>query len=129
MRGVHWFRNDLRLRDNGALAALADRVTEWVPVFVFDPELFDRSLQRPRDRFLFSSLARLREDLAARGVPLLTIAGRPERVLPRLLAKLDAQTLSLAEADTPYATRRDARVREAIESQGCLLYTSDAADE
>ena len=39
MRGLHWFRNDLRLHDNSALAALAGRAEQWLPVFVLDPRL------------------------------------------------------------------------------------------
>jgi deoxyribodipyrimidine photolyase len=38
-RGLHWFRNDLRLRDNTALEALATRVEQWLPVFVLDPRI------------------------------------------------------------------------------------------
>jgi deoxyribodipyrimidine photolyase len=33
-RGLHWFRNDLRLQDNTALGALVTRAEEWLPVFV-----------------------------------------------------------------------------------------------
>ena len=43
MRGLHWFRNDLRLDDNRSLAALTERVEAWLPVFVLDPELLARS--------------------------------------------------------------------------------------
>ena len=38
-RGLHWFRNDLRLQDNTALDALADRAEQWLGVFVLDPRL------------------------------------------------------------------------------------------
>jgi deoxyribodipyrimidine photo-lyase len=37
MRAVHWFRNDLRLGDNTALAAACARAEELVPLFVVDP--------------------------------------------------------------------------------------------
>ena len=33
-RGLHWFRNDLRLQDNTALEALASRAEAWLPVFI-----------------------------------------------------------------------------------------------
>jgi deoxyribodipyrimidine photo-lyase len=124
-RGVHWFREDLRLRDNTALAALAARVDEWLPVFVLDPRLAGEPW-RPRLRFLLESLALLGRDLARRGVPLLVREGLPERVLPGLLAQLGAEMLSFNEGTTPFAHRRDAEVRRAVEQRGAsVLACSD----
>lgn len=118
MRGLHWFRNDLRLRDHGAIAALADRVDEWGALFVFDPVLLDASLTRNRDRFLIESLASLREELDERGVSLLTVRGDPRDVVPRIAKRLRADVVSYTEADTPYARRRDEAVRQVLESEG-----------
>ncbi len=118
MRGLHWFRNDLRLRDHGALEALADRVEEWGALFVLDPALLDAPLSRNRDRLMIESLASLREALAERGVSLLTVSGDPETVVPRIAKRLRVDVVSYTEADTPYARRRDAAVREALESDG-----------
>ena len=118
MRGLHWFRNDLRLRDHGALQALADRVEEWGALFVLDPVLLDGPLSRNRDRFLIESLASLRDALAERGVSLLTVSGDPETVVPRIAERLRVDVVSYTEADTPYALRRDAAVRAALESDG-----------
>jgi deoxyribodipyrimidine photo-lyase len=85
-RAIHWFRNDLRLRDNTALDALAARAREWLPVFVLDPRLIaGERLLIPRSRFLLACLARLARDLEKRGVPLLVRRGVPEKVLPGLL--------------------------------------------
>ena len=38
-RGIHWFRNDLRLRDNTALRAVAGRASELVALFVLEDGL------------------------------------------------------------------------------------------
>jgi len=119
-RGLHWFRNDLRLRDNTALGALLAGVDQWLPVFVLDPRLLGRSgAPRPRDRFLFACLDRLGRDLAQRGVPLLVRRGRPETVLPELLHQTRASVLSFNEDITPFARRRDEAVRRAVERAGC----------
>lgn len=117
MRGLHWFRNDLRLRDHGVLSALADRVDEWGALFVFDPALLDPKWARNRDRFLIECLLSLREELEERGVPLWTVRGRPEQVVPRVARDLRADVVSFSEADTPYARRRDEGVRTALESR------------
>jgi deoxyribodipyrimidine photolyase len=51
MRGVHWFRNDLRLRDNTALADAASACDELVLLFVLDDALLAQA-GPPRRRFL-----------------------------------------------------------------------------
>ena len=52
-RGLHWFRNDLRLRDNTALNELLARSDEWLPVFVLDPRLMEGECARaPREALL-----------------------------------------------------------------------------
>lgn len=115
MRGLHWFRNDLRLLDNGALAALAEQVDEWLPVFVLEPRLLDlHPPTRPRTRFLLDCLLRLAEDLAKRGVPFILREGRAERVIPELARELGCARVSWNEAPTPLARRRDGQVEKAL---------------
>ena len=123
-RGIHWFRNDLRLRDNTALNALADRVEEWLPVFVLDPRILAGPRRgEPRTRFLLDCLGRLSRDLEKRGVPLLVRTGRPEELLPKLLHEAGARLLSFNEATTPFARRRDAAVQRAVERSGGQVVT------
>lgn len=118
-RGLHWFRNDLRLRDNSALCELAGAADEWLPVFVLDPRLApDLRRATPRLRFLLDCLTHLRRDLARRGVPLLLRRGRPEEQLPRLLRETGAELLSFNSDVSPFARRRDGAVRRAAERQG-----------
>jgi len=119
-RGIHWFRNDLRLRDNTALNALLDRVDEWLPVFVLDPRLIGpRHGGGPRVRFLIDCVERLEETLGRRGVPLIVRCGRPEEVLPRLLGETRATLLSFNQGTSPFARGRDRAVRLSAESHGC----------
>ena len=63
VRGLHWFRNDLRLRDNTTLLALADRVDEWLPVFIFDPDFLGDDPDLPRVRFLGSEVENMADDI------------------------------------------------------------------
>lgn len=117
-RGLHWFRHDLRLRDNTALQALVDRVDAWLPVFVLDPAFRGDDRALPRVRFLEDCLRRLRDELAERNVTLCLREGKPEEVLPELVRALEIDFVSFGEADTPLAKRRDERVREALEAAG-----------
>jgi deoxyribodipyrimidine photo-lyase len=118
-RGLHWFRNDLRLQDNTALKALATSVEEWLPVFVLDPRILaGPRVGQPRTRFLLDCLGRLSRDLQKRGAPLLVRTGHPEEVLPKLMHQTGARILSFNEDATPFARRRDAAVQRAVERSG-----------
>ncbi len=119
MRALHWFRNDLRLRDNTALAAAATRASLLLPVFVLD----DRLLRAPwtgaaRVRFLLDGLARLARELETRGSRLLLLRGIPERVIPRLAAEGRFELVSWNRSHGPFASRRDAAVRATLSRCG-----------
>ena len=80
-----WHRNDLRVRDNAALAAAADEGTAH-PVFVFDPRFYrsDRVCDA-RLAFLHESLEQLAAAYDHRGGSLAYRHGDPREVLRHLL--------------------------------------------
>jgi deoxyribodipyrimidine photo-lyase len=119
MRGIHWFRNDLRLRDNTALDALARQVDAWLAVFVFDPEISSVRAGGPRMRFLLDCLTRLSADLDKRGIPLIIRHGKPHSVLPKLVRDVGAGFLSFNEGTTPFAKHRDRKVKQKLLRIGC----------
>jgi deoxyribodipyrimidine photo-lyase len=124
---IHWFRNDLRLRDNTALAEACARADALLPVFVLDERLLaSPALGAPRVRFLLDCLARLAADLEARGRRLVVRRGDPARVLPQLARESHAQLVTWNRDTTPFAARRDARVRAALERAG--VASVEAAD-
>lgn len=113
-RIVHWFRNDLRLRDNTALAAAAHRAGALATIFVLDDRLLaGDGAGAPRIRFLRASLARLRADLAARGQLLVVRRGDPAHEVPAFARTVGADELHWNADYGPYARRRDAAVRAA----------------
>jgi deoxyribodipyrimidine photo-lyase len=122
VRAIHWFRSDLRLRDNTALAALAARADEVALVFVFDDRLLLGSrVGPPRLRFLWDALARLSEDLVRRGQQLIVLRGDPVAEIPRLVRETRAELLSFNRDHGPYARSRDARIRAAVEKAGARV--------
>ncbi|MDJ0847367.1 MAG: deoxyribodipyrimidine photo-lyase [Myxococcota bacterium] len=119
IRALHWFRSDLRLRDNTALAEAARRGDELVALFVFDTRLLRGSRTgAPRVRFMIDCLERLGADLAARGVPLLVRRGDPTKIVPAVVREVGADLVCWNRDVSPFARRRDARVREAVEGRG-----------
>src|SRR6516165_8825149 len=78
MRILHWFRKDLRLDDNTALAAAArDAEGDVVPFFARD------DIAPTRIRHVLGALAELSASIAARGSRLALAHGDPADVLPR----------------------------------------------
>jgi deoxyribodipyrimidine photo-lyase len=121
VRAIHWFRNDLRLSDNAALceAAAADAL---LAVFVLDPRLLRANRAAgPRLRFLLDCLARLARELEARGSRLVIARGAPERELVRLAREVGATLVCWNRDYTPFARRRDAVVRAALERLGARV--------
>ena len=77
MRGLFWFRNDLRLHDNPALWHLANQCDELLCVYVIDQnwQAWTKFQSKPlgsiRWRFICESLEDLQASLAAKGHTLL----------------------------------------------------------
>ncbi len=79
-----WFKRDLRVRDNAPLAE-AMRFEQALGLVVIEPEWLDSPECDPRHvAFLLDSVAALRQDLAARGLPLLVRVGSTTQVLADL---------------------------------------------
>jgi len=112
-----WFRRDLRLNDNPALVrALAD-YDEVVPLFVVDPNLFDRS-GLPRLTFMCDALNALDD---AMGRALLYRYGDPVEVIPSFCDEFGIDAVVTARDFAPYGARRDRAVAERLEAAGRRL--------
>jgi deoxyribodipyrimidine photo-lyase len=110
-----WIRRDLRLSDNQALATALSQADQVLPVFIIDPALLASPYVGPkRTAFLFAGLRQLDSDLRARGSRLIVRHGSPETELGALMSTTTAHAI-YAEADfSPFARRRDDRVRDIL---------------
>ena len=112
---VHWFRRDLRLRDNTALLRAAAEGERVVPVFVLDDAILARrDTGAARVRFLLGCLHELAERLAERGSRLFVVRGDPAVEIPRVARAAGAATVHWNKDYEPFARARDARVTEAL---------------
>ena len=102
-----WFRRDLRVRDNPALLAAGSEV---LPVFVFDPVLWDAS-SSVRKAYLVESLRSLNESL---GGHLIMRSGDPSTVIPALVKEVNADSVHIAADFGPYGQQRDLKVEAAL---------------
>jgi deoxyribodipyrimidine photo-lyase len=123
---VVWFRQDLRLADNPALTAAADRLV--LPVFVLDDEAAGRWAPGGAGRWwLHHSLEALGAALAGLGAPLLLVRGRAEIVIPALADAVGATEVFAGRLYEPWARERDRRVAEALEAAGRALRLSTSS--
>ena len=118
MTVLYWLRNDLRLHDNEALAALPAGTTALLPVYCFDPVSLGPDAYQGLPRtgphrlpFLLETLADLRQRYYALGSGIHFVVGRPEDVLPALARQLGAQAIHAStEHTTEEAEAEDALV-------------------
>ena len=132
MRGLHWFRNDLRLQDNRALGDLFQAVDEWCGLFVLEPRLVNKpSVSRKRLSFLFGCLDDLASDIAEVGSRLVIVEGPAETQIPQVMHELSISVLSFNEGTTPFARSRDQSVIRSVEKAGhqAVSYTHLRAHE
>jgi len=124
-RTLHWFRNDLRLDDNPALAE-ALRSDETVPVVVLDDRFWAKDRWGHvktgpfRTRFLLESVADLKLAVEERGGALLIRRGQPEDILPALMKEHACTRLTAQAEHTPEELEIEAAVERAVGAEGCL---------
>jgi deoxyribodipyrimidine photo-lyase len=116
---VHWFRRDLRLHDNTALAHAAAEGERLVPVFVLDDAILARrDTGAARVRFLLGCLRALAEALADAGSRLVVRRGDPVVEIVAVARAAGAAAVHWNKDYEPYARGRDARVAEALAGAG-----------
>ena len=126
---VVWFRSDLRLHDNPTLAAAAD-ADRVLPVYAVDPRRYGEQPYRGdnsftyrktgphRVRFLLDSLRDLRSSLREQDSELVVDIGRPETVVSRVAAAVDADVVHCSTYPTTEEIEVEVGVREALHDSG-----------
>jgi len=96
-RAIVWFRQDLRLHDNEALATALRMADEVIPIYIFDERVFLGETRfgfpktgKHRARFILESVSELRENIQKLGGKLLIRIGRPERILAEMAQEIKA---------------------------------------
>lgn len=115
-----WFRQDLRLADNPALAAIGARPV--LPVYVLDDEAAGAWSHGGAQRWwLHHSLASLDADLRKLGAGLHIARGPASRIIPELAEAAGATEIHAGRLYEPWARQRDAAIAEALTAAGRKL--------
>ena len=92
---IVWFRNDLRLHDNESLTEALLRAKKVIPVYVFDPKVFEGKTSfgfeksaNFRTKFIIESVQNLRDNLRKKGGDLVIRIGDPSEEVFKLAKEL-----------------------------------------
>ncbi|HEX3290658.1 MAG TPA: deoxyribodipyrimidine photo-lyase [Gaiella sp.] len=113
MTTVVLFTRDLRVHDQPALHAAAERAAHVVPLFVLDDRLLARFGAPNRVAFLLDAIADLRRALAERGSGLVVRRGDTVAETLRLAGETGAERIHLSEDVSAFAQERQRRLRNA----------------
>jgi deoxyribodipyrimidine photo-lyase len=92
MKGIIWFRNDLRVDDNPALSSALDQCEEVIAIYIFSEmqwELHNES--NIKYEFLLKNLTQLQKSLATLNIPLIAINTDSYKTLPHDLSLFAAE--------------------------------------
>lgn len=103
MRTLHWFRNDLRLTDNPALAEGLKNADSFIGVYFFESSWFEKGphgglrIGPYRAQFIWEAVSKLKESIREIGGHLFVIQGDPKEWIPRLIELYQCHRLSFSK--------------------------------
>lgn len=108
---IHWFRRDLRLTDNTALAAAVASYDQVIPVYIVSKWRKDHHwCGASRQEFLCGCLASLARNLEAKGGRLIIRHGDADKALERLCRETGAEAIYFNRDPDPHGRRMEARI-------------------
>ena len=113
MTTIVWFRNDLRLADNPALAD-GVRQGDIIPLFIWDDSSADIHYGSAAKWWLHYSLDALDQSLKERGSRLLIRRGKPADILPKVIAESDAHKVVWNRRYDPQGIATDTKLKAAL---------------
>jgi deoxyribodipyrimidine photo-lyase len=124
MRGIVWFRRDLRLNDQPALTAACEACSEVIPLFVFDePLLQSHVFGSACANFMLGCLEDLAASLASRGITLQWRRGEPVEEVVHVARAWKADVVYWNRDYEPAAIERDRTVQQQLAQIGVVVRT------
>ena len=108
---VHWFRQDLRVKDNPSLNYLSKKYENIIGLFVFDDVNRDPRLGSASKVWLCESLKHLNEQLNGN---LILLKGDPQECLEEILNFFDVEEVSWNRCYEPWVIKRDKKIKSNI---------------
>ncbi len=119
-----WFRQDLRLRDNPALAAAAEQ-GPVLPIYILeDDDAGDWKMGAAKRVWVHYSLRSLSASLQDR---LSIYRGKAEDVLSDLRERFDIKAVYWNRCYEPWRVSRDAEIKKSLQQQGCEVFSHNGS--
>lgn len=121
---IHWFRRDLRIKDNAALWHALSSDQPVLPIFIFDNNI-TRELPSDDARitFIYDKLRKINDELSAVGSGIRIYQGQPLDIFQELLKEFTVNIVFTNHDYEPYAIQRDQEVIEFLSSHGVSFKT------
>ena len=120
---IHWFRRDLRISDNTALAAAAKHSSQVIPVYILsDWKNSHRWTGAPRQEFLCGCLKSLAKNLERKGGRLVIRQGGAVDELERLMVETGARAIFFNRDPDPFGRAMELSVRKMAAIHGVAVH-------
>jgi deoxyribodipyrimidine photo-lyase len=124
MRGIVWYRRDLRLNDQPALTAACGECDEVIPLFVFDePLLQSRVFGSACVNFMLGCLEDVAASLTVRGLTLQWRRGEPVEEVIQASREWNVDVVYWNRDYEPGAIERDPAVQQRLAQIGVIVRT------
>ena len=112
---IFWFRRDLRLDDNTALANALLSKNPIIPIFIFDSNIIESLAEDDaRISFIYAQLEKINNALKFHKSSLLIKKGDPKSVFKSLINEFDIEEVYSNFDYEPYAVKRDAEITDLL---------------
>lgn len=126
-RVLYWHRSDLRLHDNECLVRASSDDSDVLAVYIYDErhyamlDLGFRKTSHIRYKYLQDTLSDLRENYKRLGGGLLIMYGKPEEILPKLVADHQCHELIYQREIMSEETEVEAQLAKNLNAQNCQV--------
>ncbi len=125
---IHWFRKDLRVTDNPALFAAAEKSRPVIAVYILEDGDSDPWAPRGASRWwLHHSLAGIDETLGSYGNRLLLRCGNPPDVLAEIARETGAAAVHFNRLSEPHAKKTETEVERVLTDTGIGVRAFDGS--
>ena len=115
---IHWFRRDLRIKDNTALYHALSQNNNVQCIFIFDENIIDELPKNDhRISFIYDSLSELNNELNKYGSRLKIYKGKPIDIFKKIITKYDIDYIYFNKDYEPYAISRDNQIKELLNNK------------
>lgn len=112
---IFWFRRDLRIEDNTALAEALGKDIPVLPIFIYDRLILN---ELPEDdarvNFIYQTIFKIKETLKNHGSDILCLDGEPITIWKDMISQFNIVAVYANRDYEPYAMDRDKEISEML---------------